>query len=171
MERLRLERADCARYYAPVAICGYLAALCVALVVTAAFLPNRHEALAVTAAALFGLVLSGALGLGMLTVQLRELRYLAVTTGTDAKANFERVAHLAHSQGWLLAREEPGRRLDARTADTMVQRGELIVVLFRDRQVLVACICDPDVGFSLVGRRRCQQHRELVSQAVEAAAA
>jgi hypothetical protein len=30
----------------------------------------------------------------------------------------------------------------------------------------VACICDPDVGFSLVGRRRCQQHRELVRQAV-----
>ncbi|HEY3731455.1 MAG TPA: hypothetical protein VGL28_09390 [Steroidobacteraceae bacterium] len=71
-----------------------------------------------------------------------------------------------HTQGWLLSREEPGHRLDARTADTMVQRGELIVVLFRERQVLVACICDPDVGFSLVGRRRCQQHRELVRQAV-----
>jgi hypothetical protein len=154
-----------------VAICAYLAVLCVALIVTAAFLPNLRQALAVTAAALFGLVLSGSLGLGMLSVQLRELRYLAVTTGTDAESNFERVARLVQSQGWLLAREERGRRLDARTADTMVQRGELIVVLFRDRQVLVACICDPDVGFSLVGRRRCQQHRELVRQAVLPAAA
>jgi hypothetical protein len=41
-----------------------------------------------------------------------------------------------------------------------------VVVLFRERQVLIACICDPGVGFSLVGRRRCQHNRELVKRAV-----
>ena len=40
------------------------------------------------------------------------------------------------------------------------------VVLLRERQVLIACICDPGVGFSLVGRRRCQHNRELVRRAV-----
>jgi len=44
------------------------------------------------------------------------------------------------------------------------------VVLFRERQVLVACICDPGVGFSLVGRRRGQHNRELVKRAVLRAA-
>jgi hypothetical protein len=46
----------------------------------------------------------------------------------------------------------------------------MLVALFRDRQVLIACICDPGVGFSLVGRRRCQQYRELVRRAVLRAA-
>jgi hypothetical protein len=31
---------------------------------------------------------------------------------------------------------------------------------------LVASICDPSVGFSLVGRRRCAEHRALVRSAV-----
>ena len=48
----------------------------------------------------------------------------------------------------------------------MLQLGERVVVVLRGRQVLIASICDPDVGFSLVGRRRCQHHRELVKRAV-----
>jgi hypothetical protein len=32
--------------------------------------------------------------------------------------------------------------------------------------VMVASICDPSVGFSLVGRRRCAEHRGLVRSAV-----
>jgi len=170
-ERLRLERADWLRYFAPVALCAYLVGICLALLATAPFLHNLREALAVGAAAVFGLLLSGALGLGVLGVQLHELRYLTVMTAADAAANFERVAQLAQSQGWHLSRREPGARLDARTSDSMIQRGELVVVLFRGHQVLIACICDPGVGFSLVGRRRCQRYRELVRAAVLPAAA
>jgi len=166
VERLQLHGGDWARYFAPVGVCAYLAAICVALMVTAAFLDNLAQAVAVGAAAAFGLLLAGALGMGMLGMQLRELRYLPVSTTSDADANFEQVLRLARDSGWHIIREEPGRRLDARTADSMLQQGELVVVLFRERQVLVACICDPGVGFSLVGRRRCRQHRELVSRAL-----
>ena len=165
-ERLRLQGSDWARYFAPVAFCVYLVAICVALIITSAFLHNVREALAVTAAALFGLVLSAALGLGVLGMQLRELRYLSVATAFEPASNFEQVVLLIRAMGWQLTRQEPGRRLDARTSDSMLQQGELLVVLFREQQVLIACICDPGVGFSLVGRRRCQQYRELVRRAV-----
>jgi len=166
VERLKLHGGDWARYFAPVGMCAYLAAICMALLITAAFLHNLAEAVAVAAAAGFGLLLAGALGMGMLGMQLRELRYLPVSTMFDAGANFELVARLARESGWRSIREEPGRRLDAGTADSMLQQGERVVVLFRERQVLIACICDPGVGFSLVGRRRCRHHRELVRRAV-----
>ena len=166
IERLRLEGSDWVRYFAPVAFCAYLAAICVALIVTATFLHNLREALAVSAAAAFGLLLSGALGAGMLGMQLHELRYLTLTTAFEADSNCERVLQLARELGWQLTREQPGPRLDFRTAGSMLQQGEWIAVQFRGRQVLVACICDPGVGFSLVGRRRCQRNRQLVSQAV-----
>jgi hypothetical protein len=166
VERLRLDGTDWARYFAPVAFCAYLAVICVALIVTATFLHNLREALAVSAAAAFGLLLSGALGMGVLGMQLHELRYLSVATASDAQSNFERVLQLARELGWQPVRQDPGRRLDFRTSDSMLQEGERVVVLLRERQVLVACICDPGVGFSLVGRRRCQQYRELVRRAV-----
>jgi hypothetical protein len=165
VERLRLHGSDRLRYFAPVAVCAYLAAICLALIVTSAFLHNLAEAVAVSAAAAFGLLLAGALGAGMLGMQLRELRYLTVTTGFDAVENLQQVLQLARELGWQPIREQPGR-LDVRTADSMLQQGELVVVLFRERQVLIACICDPGVGFSLVGRRRCQHNRELVRRAV-----
>ena len=95
VERLKLYGADWARYFAPVAFCAYLAAICLALIVTAAFLPNVREALAVTAAAVFGLLLSCALGMGVLGMQLHELRYLLVPTAFDPESNFELVARLA----------------------------------------------------------------------------
>jgi hypothetical protein len=166
VERLKLHGSDWARYFAPVAFCIYLAAICVALIVTAAFLHNPREALAVTSAAAFGLLLAGALGMGVLGMQLHELRYLPVATGFGGEANIELVRRVAHDAGWQLTRELPAARLEFRTADSMLQQGELVVVLFRERQVLIACICDPGVGFSLVGRRRCQHNRELVRRAV-----
>jgi hypothetical protein len=166
VERLKLHGSDWARYFAPVAFCIYLAAICVALIVTAAFLHNLREALAVSAAAAFGLLLSGALGMGVLGMQLHELRYLPVATGFGSEANIEVVRRVARESRWQLTRELAGGRLEFRTADSMLQQGELVVVLFRERQVLVACICDPGVGFSLVGRRRCQHNRELVRRAV-----
>jgi hypothetical protein len=47
--------------------------------------------------------------------------------------------------------------------------GERVAVRFRGSDVLVASICDPSVGFSLVGRRHCQEHRDIVRTAVLAA--
>jgi hypothetical protein len=166
VERLQLRGSDWARYFAPVAFCVYLAAICIALIITSAFLHNLRETLAVSAAAAFGLLLSGALGAGVLGMQLHELRYLPLATAFDSVVNFERVLLLARDLGWQLVSEQPGQRLDFRTADSMLQEGERVVVQFRDRQVLVACICDPGVGFSLVGRRRCQHNREQVERAV-----
>jgi hypothetical protein len=122
--------------------------------------------LAVTASAVFGLLMSGALGLGMLGMQLRELRYLSVATDFDPESNLELVACMAGELGWQVTHREPGQRLDARTVGSLLEQGELVVVQFRLRQVLIASICDPGIGFSLVGRRRCQHNRELVRQAV-----
>jgi len=166
VERLQLQGSDWARYFAPVAFCVYLAAICIALIITAAFLHNLRETLAVSAAAAFGLLLSGALGAGVLGMQLHELRYLPIATSSDAGVNFERVLLLARELGWQLINDRPGQRLEFRTADSMLQEGERVAVQFRDRQVLVACICDPGVGFSLVGRRRCQHNRAQVASAV-----
>jgi hypothetical protein len=166
VERLQLQGSDWARYFAPVAFCVYLAAICIALIITSAFLHNLRETLAVSAAAAFGLLLSAALGAGVLGMQLHELRYLPIATASDAGVNFERVLLLARELGWQLINDQPGQRLEFRTADSMLQEGERVAVQFRERQVLVACICDPGVGFSLVGRRRCQHNREQVAGAV-----
>src|ERR1700733_10831036 len=80
VERLRLQGADWARYFAPVAFCAYLAAICVALIVTSVLRHKLRDTLAVSAAAAFGLLLSAALGLGVLGMQLHYLRYLSVDT-------------------------------------------------------------------------------------------
>jgi len=167
-ERLQLAGFERAKYFAPVAICGYLAGLCAALIVTSAFLENMRDAIAITAAGVFGLLVSGGLGAAILRVQLRELRYTVVPTQSDALANFETVGRLAQSSGWHITAKEPGRRLIARTSGSILSEGELVAVQFRKHDVLVASICDPGVGFSLVGRRRCTQNRELVRLAVSA---
>jgi hypothetical protein len=149
-----------------VAICAYLSALCAALIVTSAFLENIRDAIAITAAGIFGLLVSGGLGAVILRVQLRELRYLVIPTQADADKNFEVVYRMAQESGWQVATKVPGRCLEARTPGSILVEGELVVVRFRQHDVLVACITDPGVGFSLVGRRRCIQHRELVRRAV-----
>jgi hypothetical protein len=165
-ERLQLAGGDWARYFAPVAICAYVAAICAALIVTSTFLTNRHQGLAVSAAGLFGMLLSCALGAALLYLQLRELRYIAVATDTDPDSLYERVRALAHDQGWRLTTEQVGQRLEARTTGSILDTGELVVVQFRDDEVLVASICDPSIGFSLVGQRRCRHNRELVQHAL-----
>ena len=55
-----------------------------------------------------------------------------------------------------------------RGVDLAVGEGEIVAVKFRQHDVLVASICDPGVGFSLVGRRRCTENRERVRLAVSA---
>jgi len=165
-ERLKLVGLDRAKYFAPVAICGYLAGLCVALIITSAFVENMRDVIAITAAGVFGLLLSGALGAAILRVQLRELRYLVVPTHADALANFQAVSRLAASSGWHITSETPGRCIEARTPGSILTEGEIVAVRFRRSDVLVASICDPGVGFSLVGRRRCLYNREAVRLAV-----
>jgi hypothetical protein len=165
-ERLQLVGGDWARYFAPVAICVYVAAICAAMIVTSAFLDNRHESLAISAAGLFGLVMSCALGAALLFTQLRELRYICVHTHSDVRSQYQRVLALAQDQGWRITGDQVGQRLEARTTGSVLDAGELVVVQFRPDEVLVASICDPSIGFSLVGQRRCQQNRDLVVHAV-----
>ena len=166
VERLHLAGFERVKYFAPVAICAYLAALCAALIITSAFLENIRDAIAITAAGIFGLLVSGGLGAAILRVQLRELRYVVIPTQADADKNFEVVYRMAQESGWQVATKVAGRCLEARTPGSILVEGELVAVRFRQHDVLVACITDPGVGFSLVGRRRCIQHRELVRRAV-----
>jgi hypothetical protein len=165
-ERLQLGYADRARYFAPVAFCGFIASICAALMVTSLFLPHLPDAIALTAAGGFGFTLASGLGAAFLWVQLRELRYQTVQTPSDAKVNFDRVARLTRSLGWQITSEQPGQLLTARTSDTVLHRGEIVAVRFRRQEVLIASICDPSVGYSLIGRRHCQQHRERIRHAV-----
>jgi hypothetical protein len=147
-------------------ICVYLAALCAILIVTSAFLTRMQDAVAVTAAGLFGLLLSGGLGFAFWWSQRRDLLYLLVPTSSDPRTNFQAVRAAVHDAGWLILREDPARRLEAQAIGSSMNPGERVAVQFRDNDVLIASICDPSVGFSLVGRRRCREHRELVRRAV-----
>jgi hypothetical protein len=166
VERLHLAGLERAKYFAPVAICAYLAALCLALIITSAFLDSIRDAIAITAAGIFGLLVSGGLGAAILRVQLRELRYVLIPTQADAEKNYEVVYRAALESGWQITTRVPGRCLEARTLGSILSEGEIVAVRFRQHDVLVACITDPGVGFSLVGRRRCIQNREIVRRAV-----
>jgi hypothetical protein len=167
-ERLHLAGFERVKYFAPVAICGYLAALCVALIITSAFLDNIRDAIAITAAGVFGLLASGGLGAAILRVQLRELRYVVVPTHSSAEENFEAVMRAVETAGWNVTTRVADRCIEARACGSLLSEGEFVVVRFRQSDVLIACITDPSVGFSLVGRRRCMQHREIIRQAVAA---
>jgi hypothetical protein len=164
--KLVLTGVERAKYFAPVALCAYVAALCVALVITSLFLVSIPNARAVTAAGAFGLVLSAALGAIILAIQLRELRFTPVVTPADAVTNHQAVLKLAEAFGWRITGNEPGRSLRLRTRGSFLHDGELVVVQFDGNEVRVASICDPAVGFSLVGQRRCAEHRDLVIQAL-----
>src|SRR5579862_4288904 len=130
-ERLHLAGFERMKYFAPVAICAYLAALCVALIITSAFLDNIRDAIAITAAGIFGLLLSGGLGAAILRVQLRELRYVVVPTRGSADENFTAVMRMAESSEWKVTVKVPGRCLEARSRGSMLTEGEYVVVRFR----------------------------------------
>jgi hypothetical protein len=165
-ERMQLTGVDYIRYFFPTAICLYLAALCAVVVVTSAFLVSMQNAVAVTVAGIFGLLLSGGLGLVFWRAQRRDLQFLRVATSSDAQSNFEAVRAAVERAGWRILVQDPARRLDAQTTGALLDVGERIAVQFRDRDVLVASICDPSIGFSLAGRRHCADHREFVRQVV-----
>jgi hypothetical protein len=89
-----------------------------------------------------------------------------VPTDADPEENYQAVRAAVLAAGWQIVREDPLRRLDAQTSALLLAVGERITVRFRGSEVLVASICDPSVGFSLVGRRHCAEHRVLVRNAV-----
>jgi hypothetical protein len=166
-ERMELTGVDRLRYFVPTAICLYLAALCAVLLVTSAFMVSRQNAVAVTVAGLYGLLLSGGLGLIFWRAQRRDLQFLRILTSSDAQSNFEAVRSAVECAGWRILVEDPGRRLVAQTPGALLHVGERVAVQFLDSDVLVASICDPSIGFSLAGRRHCVEHRELVRHAVQ----
>jgi hypothetical protein len=165
---LQLHGVDRVRYFAPVMIFAFLAALCLATITVSVFLVTVHDALAIAAAGIFGMLAAGGAGALILRLQLRWLRYSAVPLSTDPATALAAVRQLATQAGWTITRQGPSG-LEARTAGTMFTEGERISVEIREQQLLVASICDPNVGFSLVGHQRCQQHCEQVRQAVLAA--
>ena len=166
LQRMELKGAEKAKYFAATTICVYLATLCGALIVTSAFFSKMQDAVAVTAAGLFGLFMSGLLGLAFFCSQRRELRYDRIVTSNDAGTNFRAVRAALLDVQWRVTSELPDRQIDAQTPDSRFTVGERVQIRFAGSEVLVASICDPSVGFSLVGRRRCAEHRALVRGAV-----
>jgi hypothetical protein len=164
---LRLHGIDWARYFAPVLFFGFLASLCLGLIAVSAFLVTIRDPMMVAAAGLFGLLATGAAGAVVLRLQMRWLRYTSIPISCDPETALAALRRLATEAGWRITRQTAGG-LEARTPGTMFAEGERVFVEIRDQQVLVASICDPDVGFSLVGHQRCQQHCERVRQAVQA---
>ena len=164
---LQLRGAEWAQYFAPVALCLFLAVLCLALVATSLFLTHLRDALAITIAGLFGLLLTGGAAAVLLTLQRRWLRYLVVDIG-DPQAAFAAIEHLAAREHWRIAHAERGVSLRAHTAPRVFSEGEVVSVQLRPGRMWLASICDPQVGFSLVGHARCQAHMQQVLQAVRA---
>jgi hypothetical protein len=169
-ERLQLAGLDRARYFMPVAICVYLGALCSILVITSAFLAHVQNAVAVAATGVFGLVLSAGLGLAFWSTQRRDLKFMRVTTAAGPAQNYAAVRAAVAAAGWRIVRDESARRLEAVASVLLLNEGERITVEFLENDVLIACICDPGVGFSLAGRRHCEAHRETVRRAVSGTA-
>lgn len=166
-EHLELEPAERARYFAPTLICVYLAGLCLALAALSPFL-RWPGAIALTAVGLFGAVLLGLLAAAVYRAQRRDRRYQRVATRADAATNFAMLRRVALEAGWVLDREAPGRRLEARTPGALLMEGERVSMRFDGPEVRLGCICDPAVGFSLVGRRRCLAHLRRLRAALEA---
>jgi hypothetical protein len=165
-QRLELVGLDRVRYFVPTAISLYLAVLCLVLIVTSAFLTNIQSAVAISAAGVFGLILTGGMGALFWHTQRQDLLYVRIPTQASAEANFATVVRVAEAAGWRIVRSNPPDRLEAEANDSMLDAAERIVVDCRGTVVLVASICSPGVGFSLTGRRRCSEHRAMVHRAV-----
>jgi hypothetical protein len=163
---MQLGGLDRARYFVPTVICAYLALICLVLIVTSAFLVSLQNAVAVTAAGIFGLSLTAGLGAVFWKAQRRDLQYTRFATRAGASQNFAAVRDAALRARWRIVREDAPRQFEAAASVSLLDAGERIAVRFDGSDVLVASICDPSVGFSLVGRRHCAEHRELVRQAV-----
>jgi hypothetical protein len=150
----------------PTLICSYLMLMCLALLVTSWFLPRNQNALTIAATALYGLLSSGVMAWLFWRSQRWELRFQRVPTETRATRYFASVHAAIVEAGWQIREQQEGVRIEAQTAGTLLLRGERISIAFEGHEVLVASICDPSVGFSLAGRRKCQAHRDMVRRVV-----
>ncbi len=164
-ESLKLHGVDRARYFAPVVFFAFLACLCLAMIAVSAFVVTLRAAIAIAVAGLFGFLATGGAGALVLRLQLRWLRYTAIPTAATAEAALAAVRTVVAEAGWKVAHESTDS-LEARTPGGMFVEGERIYVEIRPHEVLVASICDPNVGFSLVGQERCRQHCQRVRQAI-----
>jgi len=169
IERLQLPRLDRVIYFAPALFFAYLAALCAALILTSIFLVRVPNPEAIAGAGIFGLLVTAGLGTLLVRAQLNDLRYTRFATQADAQTNYACVLSIIRAAGWVITRSENGELIDARVADSLLSRGEWVAVRFRDRDVWIASICDPRIGFSLVARKRCRHYKELIRAAVCAA--
>jgi hypothetical protein len=165
-EGMRLKGLEWWRYYVPTLICSYLAAMSLALLVTSWFLPRDQNALTISGTAVYGLLFSGFVGWLFWRAQRRDLRFYRIPTETYADTYFDRVQAAILEAGWEIRVEHAGARIEAQTVGTFLLQGERISVKFVGYEVLVASICDPSVGFSLAGRRKCLAHREMVRRVV-----
>jgi len=154
------------RYFAPTAMCVYLAVICLALLVTSLFLGKLKIAPAVTASGIYGLMVSGGLALAFWSAQRRDLRFEHIATETGEAVNFAAARAAALGAGWSIRHEVAPRLIEAQTAGGILAVGERVVVQCRGYEVLVASICDPTVGFTLSGRRSCRAHRAMIRRVV-----
>jgi hypothetical protein len=170
-ERLTLHGLSWLRYYAPLGLCGFIAGICVALLGAAWFINDLGQAVGISVAGGFGLLMSSALGFTVLVLQRKELNFYTYESAVPAEQAYGRVRGMMSAELWRVVLEEPGCRLEAETAGSLLEQGELVSVRFAGYTVLVASICDPRVGFSLAGMRRCKRHRHAVHHALSGAAA
>jgi hypothetical protein len=110
------------------------------------------------------------LGALLLRAQLNDLRYTRFATQADAPTNYATVLEMVGAAGWIITRSVAGELIDARVCDSLLSGGEWVAVRFRERDVWIASICDPRIGFSLVARQRCRHYKELIKAALRVAA-
>jgi hypothetical protein len=166
--RLQLSRLDRVIYFAPALIFAYLAVLCTGLILTSMFLVRVRDPEAIAAAGVRLLVTAG-FGALLFRAQLHDLRYTRIVTPADAQTNYAVALQIVRAAGWIITRSESAELIDARVSDSLLSRGEWVAVRFRDRDVWIASICDPRIGFSLIARRRCRHYKELIKAALCAA--
>ena len=169
-ERLQLAGFERVKYFAPVAICGYLSALCVALIITSAFLDNMRDAIAITAAGVFGLLVSG----GPWARRFCACNCASCATSwcrrMPIRTRISRPSGVWPNVGLARDRERAGRCLEARTRAPSLAKARSWPYGSARTTSWSPASAIPGVGFSLVGRRRCTQNRELVRLAVSAEA-
>jgi hypothetical protein len=164
--RLQLPPLERVIYFAPTLFVAYLAVLCTGFILTSMFLVRVHNPEAIAGAGIFGLLVTAGLGTLLLRAQLHDLRYTRIVTPADAQTNYAAVLQIVHDAGWIITRSESAQLIDARVSDSLLSRGEWVAVRFRDRDVWIASICDPRIGFSLVARKRCRHYKELIKAAL-----
>jgi len=170
IDRLTLPRLDRVIYFAPALFFAYLAVLCTGLILTSLFLVQVRNPEAIAGAGIFGLLVTAGLGALLLRAQLHDLRFTRVATQADTQTNYAAVLELIRAAGWVITCNKSDELIDARVSDSLLSRGEWVAVRFRDRDVWIASICDPRIGFSLVARKRCRHYKELIKAALCAAA-